>query len=209
MGIVGFADVYEKRKLSTLRDWSTDREGFFSTDGKKPLPLRRRDSVRRRQQLALGVAQRLAPLGVGRHGRDGAPVHLHGVADAPELAQVLGEVDERLVAAVAVVLERRLEQRRRARRVTREAVLERRLVQRPVILGLDVERLVVGLGGLVVPLHLGVDVAADGRDEERIAAALARLGDGLERLERAPLLEQDLRELREAEPVRRVISTKR
>ena len=48
-------------------------------------------------------------------------------------------------------------------------------MQRPVIVGLDASAWSYGLGRLIVAFHLRIDVAADGGDEERVAAAAGRL----------------------------------
>ena len=66
--------------------------------------------VRGGHQLALGLAQGLAPLGVVGAGGDGAAIEADGVADAPHPAQQIAVVDEGLVAALAVVVEGALEQ---------------------------------------------------------------------------------------------------
>src|SRR4051812_30429774 len=62
-------------------------------------------SVRSGQQLAFGFLQRLLPLGVARDGRHRLAIHADGVADAARLAQQIAEVDQRLMAAVAIVLQ--------------------------------------------------------------------------------------------------------
>ena len=61
-------------------------------------------SVRRRQQLALGFAQRLLPLRIAGNRGDRAPVKLHRVADPPEAPQMVAVVDQRLVASLAIVV---------------------------------------------------------------------------------------------------------
>ena len=70
------------------------------------------------------------------------------------------------MAALSVVIEGALEQLGGAIVVAGPAVLDGRLVQHPVVVGLHPQGVVIGLGRLAVPAHLGQDVPAHGRQEE-------------------------------------------
>src|SRR4051794_36447264 len=90
-------------------------------------------SVGRGHQLALGLAEHLAPLGVVGAGGHGAAVEADGVADAADAAEEVAVVDEGLVAPLAVVVEGALEELGGAVVVAGAAVLDGGLVQDPVV----------------------------------------------------------------------------
>src|SRR4051812_21092534 len=89
--------------------------------------------VRRGHQLAFGLTQGLAPFRVSRNRRHRTPVQPHRIADLADPAEQVGVVDEGLVAALAVVVQRLLEELGGPLVIARAAVLDGGLMKHPVI----------------------------------------------------------------------------